>query len=257
MQQPEPEKIWYLPHHPVVNPNKPGKVRRVSNAAAKFKGQSLNSNLNTGPDLLNNLVGILQRFRENPVAIISDIEDMFKQIAIRHEEHYALRFLWPNEEIVNQYQFTRLIFGTNCCPFCAIFVLNRCAEDNAIEFPKTVSAIKNYFYMDDYIHSLPSKEEAIETINQNKSSLLKGGVCLTKFVSNKHEALKFIEQEDRDELKEINRVLGQKWNTRTDCFLMKTMEPLSPKCKWVYTKENVQLSIKHFRSPRNFVPANN
>ena len=43
-------------------------------------------------------------------------------------------------------------------------------------------------------------------------------------MSSKHEALRFIEQEDRDELKEINRVLGQKWNTRTDCFLMKALE---------------------------------
>ena len=224
MQQPEPEKIWYLPHHPVVNPNKPGKVRRVANAAARFRGQSLNSNLITGPDLLNNLVGILLRFRENPVAILSDIEGMFMQIAIRHEDQSALRFLWPNEEMVNQYQFTRLISGATCFPFCAIFVLNRCTEDNAIEFPKAVNAIKNHFYMDDYIHSLPSIEEAIETINQSKYSLHKGGFRLTKFVSNKHEALRFIEQEDRDELKEINRVLGQKWNTRTDCFLMKTLE---------------------------------
>ena len=64
--------------------------------------------------------------------------------------------------------------------------------------------------MDDYIHSLPSIEEAIDTINQTKDSLHKGGFRLTKFVSNKHEALRFIEQEDRDELKEINRVLVQK-----------------------------------------------
>ena len=74
--------------------------------------------------------------------------------------------------------------------------------------------------MDDYIHSLPSIEEAIETINQTKSSLHKNGFRLTKFVSNKHEAIRFIEQEDRDELKEINRVLGQKCNTRIDCFLI-------------------------------------
>ena len=78
--------------------------------------------------------------------------------------------------------------------------------------------------MDDYIHSLPSLEEAIETINQIKDSLHKSGFRLTKFVSNKHEALRFIEQEDRDELKEIKRVLGQKWNTRTDCFLIKILE---------------------------------
>ena len=34
---------WYLPHHPVLNPNKPGKVRRLLNGAAKFHGKSLNS----------------------------------------------------------------------------------------------------------------------------------------------------------------------------------------------------------------------
>ena len=117
MQQPEPEKTWYLPQHPVVNPNKPVKVRRVANAAAKFKGQSLNSNLITGPDLLKNLVGILLRFRENPVAILSDIEGMFMQIATRHEDQSALRFLWHIEEIVNRYQFTRLFFGATCSPF--------------------------------------------------------------------------------------------------------------------------------------------
>ena len=29
---------WYLPHPPVNNPNKPGKVRRVLSGAAKFHG---------------------------------------------------------------------------------------------------------------------------------------------------------------------------------------------------------------------------
>ena len=39
---------WYLPHHPVVNPNKPNKMRRVLNFAAKFHGTSLNKSLLTG-----------------------------------------------------------------------------------------------------------------------------------------------------------------------------------------------------------------
>ena len=103
------------------------------------------SNLITGPDLLNNLVGSHLRFRENPVAILSDIEGMFIQIAIRHEDQSALRFLWPNAKMVNQYQITRLFFGATCSPFCSFFVLNRCAEDNAIEFPKAVNAIKTIF----------------------------------------------------------------------------------------------------------------
>ena len=69
---PAPEKIWYLPHHPVTNPNKPGRVRRVANAASVFKKQSLNKNLLSGPDLLNNLVGLLLRFRQDSVAVMAD-----------------------------------------------------------------------------------------------------------------------------------------------------------------------------------------
>ena len=38
-------KEWYLPHHPVLNPNKPGKVRLVCNAAAKYKDVCLNDKL--------------------------------------------------------------------------------------------------------------------------------------------------------------------------------------------------------------------
>ena len=84
MQEPEPEKNWYLPHHPVVNPNKPGKMHRIAIAAAKYIGQSWSSNLITGLDLLNNLVGIVLRFRENPFVLLSDIEGLCMQIAIRH-----------------------------------------------------------------------------------------------------------------------------------------------------------------------------
>ena len=36
---------WYVPHLPVLNPNKPDKVRRVCNAASIFGGVSLNDTL--------------------------------------------------------------------------------------------------------------------------------------------------------------------------------------------------------------------
>ena len=38
-------KRWFLPHHPVQNPNKPGKVRMVMDAAAKKNGVSLNETI--------------------------------------------------------------------------------------------------------------------------------------------------------------------------------------------------------------------
>ena len=44
---------WYLPHHSVLNPNKPFKIRRVCNAATRFAGNSLNEVLVPYPDLLS------------------------------------------------------------------------------------------------------------------------------------------------------------------------------------------------------------
>ena len=32
------DKLQWLPHHPVINPHKPEKVRRVCNAAAEYQG---------------------------------------------------------------------------------------------------------------------------------------------------------------------------------------------------------------------------
>ena len=56
---------WSLPHHPVINPHKPEKIRRVCNAAAKYQGVALNDKPLSGPDLLQSLIGIIFRFREH------------------------------------------------------------------------------------------------------------------------------------------------------------------------------------------------
>ena len=42
----------YLLHHPVVNPNKPAKMRRVLNRASKFHATILKKSLLVSPDLL-------------------------------------------------------------------------------------------------------------------------------------------------------------------------------------------------------------
>ena len=101
------EPQWYMPHHPVLNPHKPDKVRRVCNAAAKYQGVSLNDKLMPGPDLLNSLLGIIFRFRENPVAMTADIESMFLQVAVPPHECRFLRFLWRSNpaDHVDTYEY--------------------------------------------------------------------------------------------------------------------------------------------------------
>ena len=96
----EDGKVWYLPHHNVVHPKKPDKVRVVFDCAAKYHGVSLNDNILQGPDLTNNLIGVLCRFRQYPVALMADIEAMFHQVRVNLEDPNALRFLWwPNGDL--------------------------------------------------------------------------------------------------------------------------------------------------------------
>ena len=88
------QSVLYLPHHPVINKQKPDKIRRVTNAASKYKGTSLNDPLLTGPDLLCNLYGPALRFRQYSAAITADIEAMVMQIGIQPQDQDYLRFLW-------------------------------------------------------------------------------------------------------------------------------------------------------------------
>ena len=67
-------KTWYLPHHAVYHPNKPGKIRVVFDLSAECKGTSLNKELLSGPDLTNQVMGVLLRFREEHVRVMGDIE---------------------------------------------------------------------------------------------------------------------------------------------------------------------------------------
>ena len=48
-------RTWYLPYHPVYSEHKPGKIRKVFNAAVEHDGMSLSNALLTGLDMLNKL----------------------------------------------------------------------------------------------------------------------------------------------------------------------------------------------------------
>ena len=58
------KRVWYIPHHGVYHKKKPGKIRVVFDCSALCHGQSLNQQLLQGPDLTNNLTGVLCRFRK-------------------------------------------------------------------------------------------------------------------------------------------------------------------------------------------------
>ena len=58
-------RVWYIPHHGVYHPKKPTKMRVVFDCSAKYRGESLNAHLLQGPDLTNQLLGVLCRLKSN------------------------------------------------------------------------------------------------------------------------------------------------------------------------------------------------
>ena len=86
-------KTWYILHHGVSNANKPGKIRVVFDCSAEVGEESVNRNLMTGPDLTSQLIGVLIRFREEHVAIMTDIEAMFHQVKVAEKPRSFLRLM--------------------------------------------------------------------------------------------------------------------------------------------------------------------
>ena len=224
------KRVWYLPHHPVQNENKPGKVRVVFDCAAKFQGVSLNNKLLQGPDLMNSLVGVLIRFRQENVAVTADIEAMFHQVRVQEEDRDALRFLWwPDGDLDKEpatFCMTVHLFGATSSPSCAAFAMKRTIEDNAEMFqPEVAKTVERNFYVDDCLKSVTSEKEAIELATNLQSLLKEGGFRLTKWISNKRAVLDAIPEAERSphfanicpsDVLPTDRALGVIWDVNND-----------------------------------------
>ena len=87
----------YISRHEVLRPeNKSTPVRIVFNSSAVFREHRLNDYWIKGPDLLNDMFGVVLRFRENEIALIRDIFKMYHRIRIPQADQHVHRFLWRN-----------------------------------------------------------------------------------------------------------------------------------------------------------------
>ncbi|XP_058840056.1 uncharacterized protein LOC131695546 [Topomyia yanbarensis] len=224
-------RIWYLPIFPVFNPNKPGKVRIVWDAAAKTNGVSLNSMMLTGSDQLTSLLSVLIQFRENRVAICGDLREMFHQVKISEEDQNCLRFLWrehPSDAEPSTYVMQVMTFGACCSPSCAQYIKNLNAEKHGGQYPKAANAIVKNHYVDDMLTSTETEEEAIQLAREVRHVHAQAGFEIRNWISNSPVVLNALQKERIDE-KSLNlateKVLGLCWCTATDTFTFK----LSPK----------------------------
>ena len=92
--------VHYISHHAVIRPEKKSTpLRIVYNSSSSYQGHRLNDYWLKGPDLLNNLFGVILRFRENPVAIHGDISKMYHRVLIPEVDQHVHRYVWRDMEV--------------------------------------------------------------------------------------------------------------------------------------------------------------
>ena len=138
---------WYLPQHPALCPNKPGKLRRNCNAASKYKDVCLKDKLLSGAGLLLGLIGTIFRCHEGLKTPNPDIESSFMQVEVSKQNRSCLRFLSCQEtnESVETYKYNCHVFGTKRSPTCANFDIKRVGLDNGEWYPFAAKSIRNIY----------------------------------------------------------------------------------------------------------------
>ena len=186
-----------------------------------------------GPDLLQNLIFVLLRFRQHKYAVSADIEGMFLQVGVREEDQPSLLFLWREDSTssVAVHQNTRHIFGARDSLTCANFALQKTASDNQAEYPEAASAVVQNFIMDDCLDSFQNRDDALK-LGRDLTSLLKlGGFNLIKFVSNVPDLRTALDPDNRESNSSVK-----------DICASPDQSSHVPGLKWAHVKDTLVVS---------------
>lgn len=161
-----------------------GKDCVVFNCSYQISKLNLNCHLLPGPTLTPSLIGVLVRFRQQPIAI--SIKHMFHQVRLLDKP--LLRFIWREDSSdpkPSLYQWKVLPFGTTCSPCCTIYALQ--AHASQAEAPTEVrDMVHSSFYVDNCLHSVKTVQEARELIRDLRLYLSRGGFEVSQWASNDH-----------------------------------------------------------------------
>ena len=129
----------------MYHPNKLGKIGVLFDLSAQHHGVSINKEVLPGPDLTNQIVGVLLRFRQEPITVTGDIEAMFHQLKIPEKQRSYLRLLWWKysdlDKDVIDHEMTAHVFGGVSSPSCSNYALKKTTSDNLKKYGEDVVSI--------------------------------------------------------------------------------------------------------------------
>ena len=221
----------YIPHHVVITPEKSTtKVRVVYDASAKTNKESLSLNecLHRGPVILEDLCGILLRFRTTKIGIIADIEKAFLQVALNQRDRDVTGLLWlkdinrcATKDNIQTYRFTRL----------PLFLLSGTISHHLeLDASDTAIQVKDYIYVDNLITGADNEKDILELYQNCRKIFGEASMNLRDWLWNSQKLNCNFTEEDKMK-EEITRVLGLLWNVKFDTYLFR-QRSLST-CKWL------------------------
>lgn len=248
--------VHYLPHHCVLKNDKATKLRIVYDASAKTKEcASLNECLYRGPLMLEDLTGLLIRFREHQIGIVADVEKAFLQIGLQSYDRDVTRFLWLKDlhreaspDNMVHYRFCRVPFGVISSPF----LLNATVRHhlNQSEGCTYNRRIGEDIYVDNLVTGGKTVEEALKLYLEAKDSFNKLSMNLREWNSNSQLFLNQIPKSDRDSKDKTVKILGIEWELKQDKL---RLEPNYDKSRTTNTKRSVLQATAAIYDPCGFV----
>ncbi|GBM03008.1 hypothetical protein AVEN_14522-1 [Araneus ventricosus] len=210
----------YLPHRAVIKENSTTKIRPVFDASEKQKnGSYLNSCLEKGPNLVELIPSILNRFRLGTFGVIADIEKALLQIIIEDKDREYLRFLWfenGDPDKLKIYRHKRVVFGINASPFLLGATILYHLDNVPEHLQEVAKRLKTSIYVDNCVTSLDTIEEVESFIEQSKEIMLSAKFDLRGWKYNEAKSTFHQDAVEAPAHEGNVSLLGLEWNTEYD-----------------------------------------
>ncbi|GFX41115.1 integrase_H2C2 domain-containing protein [Trichonephila clavipes] len=171
----EIDEEHYLPHRPVFKENSTTKVRPVFDGSAKeINSPSINDCLEKGPNLIELIPSLINRFRFGKFGVIADIKKAFLQIGLQERDRPFLRFLWREKgknDNITVYQHNRVVFGISSSPFLLGATIEFHLKNAPDHYKETAHTLLESFYVDNLVCSVNSKEKLDKLIVESQEIL--------------------------------------------------------------------------------------
>lgn len=235
---------YYLSHHEVWKIDSSTVCRIVFNSSLNFRNHILNDYWAKGPNLLNNLLGVLLRFREERVVLTGDIRKMYHAIKISLLDQHTHRFLWRNLDQKREpdtFVMTSVSFGDKPAGNIATTALRRTAYESETEFPEAAATILANTYMDDIIVSLENVEKAEKIASEIDIIIAKGNFQIKEWIISSKDYHCSGEESTKGFNDDSNQsVLGLVWDRYRDTLKFKIKLNFSEKKRGLYVGPNIE-----------------